>query len=71
MDELLELILSVIDDLTGNKLDRGIDCLAGKLTKNIGNAIAKKIARALIWVLAIALPCAAVFAVALLIEAGK
>lgn len=71
MDDLLELILSLIDDLTGNKLDRAIDRLAGKLTKNIGNAKTKKITHALVWVMAIALPCAAVFVVALLIEAGK
>lgn len=71
MEDLLELILSVIDDLTGNKLDRAIDRLAGKLTKNIENAKAKKIAHALVWVMVIALPCAVIFAVALLIEAQK
>ena len=71
MEDLLELVLSAIDDLTGNKLDRAIDRLAGKLTKNIENAKAKKITHALVWGMAIALPCAVVFAVALLIEAGK
>ena len=69
MDDLLEFVLSLVDDLAGNPLDRAIDSLAGKLTKNIENTKAKRIAHALLWVLAIALLAAVVFVVALLIEA--
>jgi len=71
MDELLELILELIDGLTGHKLDYGIGHLAGKLTRNIKHEKAKQVAYVLIWALVIILVCSVVLAIAFLIEAWK
>jgi glycopeptide antibiotics resistance protein len=71
MDDLLELVLSLIDDLTGNQLDYAIGRLAAKLTRNIKNKRAKQIVYVFVWALVILLVCAVVLAIALFIEAGK
>ena len=71
MDDLLELVLSLIDDLTGNQLDYAIGRLAAKLTRNIKNKRAKQIVYVFVWALVILLVCSVVLAIALFIEAGK
>ena len=71
MDDLLELVLSLIDDLTGYQLDYAIGRLAAKLTRNIKNKRAKQIVYVFVWALVIFLVCAVVLAIALFIEAGK
>ena len=71
MEDLLELVLSVIDDLTGNQVDYAIGRLADKLTCNIKNKRAKQIVYVLVWALVIILVCAIVLAIAFLIEAWK
>ena len=71
MDDLLELILSLIDDLTGNQVDYAIGRFADKLTCNIKNKRAKQFVYVLVWALVIILVCAIVLAIAFLIEAWK
>ena len=71
MDELLELILSVIDDLTGNKLDYGMGQLARKLTRNVKNEKIRKTLQTLIQALLFLAICAVLIIVVFVIEAWR
>lgn len=71
MDDLLEFVLELIDNLTGNKLDYGIGRLTGKLTRNIKNEKRRKVCQFLIWVFLFILILAFLLVLLLLIEAWK
>lgn len=71
MDDLFELVLSLLDGLTGHKLDYGIGRLASNLTRNFNNKKAKSVVYILIWTLLIFLVGAVLLAISFLIEAVK
>ena len=71
MDDLLELILSVVDDLTGNRLDYGMGRLARKLTRNVKNEKLRKVLQILIQVLLFLVICTALIILVFAIEAWR
>lgn len=71
MDDLLEFVLTLIDDLTGNNLDYGMGQLARKLTRNVKNEKIRKTLQTLIQVLLFLAICAVLIIVVFVIEAWR
>ena len=71
MDDLLEFVLTLIDDLTGNNLDYGMGQLARKLTRNVKNEKIRKTLQMLIQALLFLAICAILIIVVFVIEAWR
>ena len=71
MDDLLEFVLTLIDDLTGNNLDYGMGQLARKLTRNVKNEKIRKTLQTLIQALLFLAICAVLIVVVFVIEAWR
>ena len=68
MDDLLELVLTLIDNLTGNKLDYGVGKLVRRLTGNIRNQTLRKVLQMLLWILFFVMAVAGLAGIVLMIE---
>ena len=71
MDDLIEIVLTAIDNLTGNKLDYGLGKLVNRLTQNVRNHKYRKVLQWLIWILLFVITVAVLTSFILLIEALK
>ncbi len=71
MDDLFELILGIIDSLTGHKLDYGISQLVRKLTRNVKNEKVREALHLMIWAILFLTLCAILVVLLFLIEAWR
>ena len=71
LDDLIEIVLTAIDNLTGNKLDYGMGQLARKLTQNVKNEKIRKTLQTLIQALLFLAICAVLLIVVFVIEAWR